>query len=88
MSRKGADQFQLGQIFKKFPNESVIAASLYYSQESFRSLCEDYSLALVTLASLKKMPDAPARTEVAEYQSIVSELESEIRSYLSKAALE
>ena len=86
MSSHESVRFHLDQIFKKFPNDSAAAASLYYSNETFRCLCEDYSLALITLASFEKMPDAATRKEVSEYQAIVSDLEDEIRTYLGKVA--
>ena len=85
MSNKGSVRVLLDQIFKKFPNDTAAAASLYCSNESFRNLCEDYSLAQITLASFEKMPDALHRSEVAEYRSIIFELEAEISNYLANA---
>jgi len=84
MTNEEAVKFHLGQIFKKFPNDSAVAASLYYSRESFRSLCEDYSLALITLSSMEKSSAKSAR--ISEYQSIISDLEAEIRIYLARCS--
>jgi hypothetical protein len=53
--------------------------------ETFLSVCEDYSLAAATLARLATSPQALKRAEIAEYRSLVSDLEHEIEEALNNA---
>jgi hypothetical protein len=44
----------------------------------FRALCEDYALATASLAGFEARRDASERPEIAEYRTVLAELEAEI----------
>ena len=55
---------------------------LFLKDHGFRSVCEDYALAVETLARFESLPDAEYRTEIPEYRRLIRELEMEILSFL------
>jgi hypothetical protein len=49
---------------------------------AFRDLCEDLDAAQASLARMAAVPGPVERPEVAEYRTIIAELEDEIRAYV------
>jgi hypothetical protein len=50
----------------------------------FAKLCEEYALALESLARFEARPDAAERAEVGEYRTVIAELEHEIARFLKE----
>jgi hypothetical protein len=70
----------------RFPAEATTLRRLALAQREFRELCEEYALALESLARFEARPDAAERSEVAEYRTVIAELEREIGRYVKAAA--
>ena len=65
----------------RFVDVAELIKSRSIADEVLRDLCEDYRLARETLTRMKK--EKPRRTaEVAEYTTLVAELENEIIRHL------
>jgi enoyl-[acyl-carrier protein] reductase I len=58
---------------------------LALSDRAFRSLCEDYALARASLTSFQARADARERPEIADYRTVIAELEGEIARALTVA---
>ena len=75
----------LAMIAAQFPGSENALHTLALSRPSFLDLCEEYQLAVSSLAALTARPDAAARPEVAEYWNIIAELKTEICGWLEEA---
>ncbi|MFG1245169.1 hypothetical protein [Xanthobacter flavus] len=75
----------LVRIAAHFPGSECALHELACSDPAFLDLCVEYQLALSSLAGFTARPDAAARPEVAEYRSIIAELETEIGGWLTAA---
>ena len=65
----------------RFVDVAELIKSRSIAEEVLRDLCDDYRLARETLTRMKK--EKPRRTvEVAEYTTLVAELENEIIQHL------
>jgi hypothetical protein len=64
-----------------FPGRTQEILRLSLSDTTFRDLCEDLADALTSLDRLAPLPGQVERPEVAEYRTIIAELEEEIRAY-------
>ena len=71
-------------VLSRFPQYVSVIRRLFLKSEGFRNICEDYTLAVETLARFESLPDAEYRTEVPEYRRVIRELELEILSDLQK----
>jgi hypothetical protein len=80
-----ASGIDLSQVLKRFPADVQLVGRLLMHDETFLSVFEDYSLAAATLARLVTSPQALKRAEIAEYRSLVSDLEREIEEALNNA---
>lgn len=69
-------------VFDRFPRFVPAIRRLFLKDHGFRSICEDYALAVESLARFEGLPDAEYRTEIPEYRSVIRELELEILSSL------
>jgi hypothetical protein len=65
----------------RFVDVADVIRSRAEVDEVLRDLCEDYRLAREILARMKKERPKPSN-KVAEYSSLVAELEDEIMTYL------
>ncbi len=67
----------LTDAMARFANVAEVIRQRSVTDEVLRDLCDDYRLARQTLTNLKKM--RPKKTaEIAEYKTLVTELEDEI----------
>jgi hypothetical protein len=66
-----------------FPGRTQEILKLSLSDTTFRDLCEDLSEAQASLNRLAPLPGHVERPEVAEYRTIIAELEDEIRAYVA-----
>ena len=85
MTDLGAARSDLAQVLGRFPQAAPLIRRLALADQSFRSLCEDYTLARDTLARFQAMPDAQQRPEIAEYLPVIAEIESEIIGFVQTA---
>lgn len=73
----------LALVGQLFPGRANDLARLAESNEAFRSLCEDYELAIGTLRQLE-MQSRPRNAErIIEYRRLVVELERELSDTLN-----
>jgi len=72
----------LPQLLERFPADAALIERLLARDDTFLSLCEDYCLAATTLARLVDSEQSGTRAEIAEYRSLVTDLEREIRATL------
>ncbi|MCU0854433.1 MAG: hypothetical protein MUF63_05870 [Rhodobacteraceae bacterium] len=56
---------------------------IYLSDPAFRDLCEDLVEAHQSFQRLKALPGTPERMELAEYSRLISELEQDVRAYVT-----
>lgn len=82
---EGAD-VELGHVLERFPDRAALVRQLVLVDATFASICEDYALASATLARLEALPPAEqAGTEIADYRTLVADLEREIAEALRNA---
>ena len=86
MSRSDAVHNGLALVLERFPEKAVVVRRLVLRDAGFRGICEDYALAREGLATFEARPDAAMRPEVADYQTVIAELEHEIAALVSGAA--
>ncbi|WP_353471785.1 hypothetical protein PVT71_10775 [Salipiger sp. H15] len=70
---------------ERFPDHAEAVRRLYLSDERFRAICEDLSLALSSLHHFERHPDAGRRPEIDDFREVLRELEAEMRSHLNAA---
>ena len=73
--------FQLDAIKEKFPDHAELIAKLYYRDDAFRALCEDYYTCIYYLTKFQK--EFSERIEsFQEFENAKVELEKELTKYL------
>ena len=81
MSRSDPAHAGLACVVERFPEKAALVRRLALRDEDFRGLCEEYALAKESLATFEARPDAAVRPEIAEYRTVIAELEREISAY-------
>lgn len=81
-----ASRLDLTHVLERFPERVALIERLASENDSFRGLCEDFALAISTLGRLSKLAE-PERnaTIIADYESVVAELERDIATALQHA---
>ena len=74
----------LRQVLDLFPKSSDLIHEHYRDDDEFRSMCRDYADALHAIKTWQQSDKAEAPKRVKEYQSLVSELQQDIRNWLKK----
>ena len=74
----------LAHVLERFPEAANPIRRLFLADRGFRSVCEDYALARDALARFQAMPNAQQRPEVADYQTVIADLESGNRRHHSQ----
>jgi hypothetical protein len=76
-----AENNELHEILKKFPQHAQRIEKLYHDNEDFRTLCQDY---FVCLKHLKKYRKKSGETQLAlnEYTTIYNDLENELSHFI------
>ena len=74
----------LRQVLDLFPKSSDLIHEHYSDDDEFRSMCRDYADALRAIKTWQQSDKAEAPKRVKEYQSLVSELQQDIRNWLKK----
>ncbi len=77
--------FDIAQVLERFPRDAALVARLLVENDGFRAVCEDYALARSTLVRLEQPKETREPPEVADYRSLVAELEKEIAEALRNA---
>jgi hypothetical protein len=85
MAEAGIARAGLSLAVARFPAEAARLRRLALAQRAFRELCEEYALALESLARFEARADAAERSEVEDYRTVIAELEREIDRYLNEA---
>jgi hypothetical protein len=86
MAEAGIARAGLSLAVARFPGEAATLCRLALAQRGFRELCEEYALARESLARFEARADAAERSEVAEYRTVIAELEREIDRYVKAAS--
>lgn len=86
MSDTDLAQGGLARIVARFPGWEGALRSLARTDPTFLDLCEEYELASKSLASFLARSDWGNRPEIAEYRSIIIELETVIGRLLRKVS--
>ncbi len=81
-----ASRIDLTQVLERFPTRAALIKRLSSENEAFRGICEDFALARSTLARLSTLAE-PERnaTVIADYESVVADLERDITAALQRA---
>ena len=72
----------LRQVLSLFPKSSDLIREHYRDDDEFRSMCRDYADALHAIQTWQQSAKAEAPNRVKEYQSLVSELQQDIKHWL------
>lgn len=72
------------RVIERFPESAEAIADLAGDSEAFRSICEDYDLGLATLRQFEAQ-FGDNRQRIAEYRTLLLDLEREIELALTKA---
>ena len=83
MARLTEASTRLGRVLAMFPGRTQDILQLSLSDPKFRDLCEDLDDAQASLARMAAFPGPVERPEVAEYRTIIAELEDEVRAYVA-----
>jgi hypothetical protein len=74
------------QVIDRFPGgRPTDVIRRFLESESFRALCEDYELATTTLQRLETVERTQVESRIAEYRSLIRDLEKEIAGELGIA---
>jgi hypothetical protein len=82
MTNADSPQAALARVAARFPDSALLIRRLFLTDEVFRNVCEDYVLAQDILLRFENRPDARQRPEIADYVSVIADLESEIAALL------
>jgi hypothetical protein len=65
-------------IFMRFPDRKKSAKKLFYENEEFKSICEDYRKCCAALRYWRQSSEESAPARKLEYAALLQELEEEI----------
>ena len=73
-------------VMERFPDYAGLARRLYLRSEHFRFSCEEFAMSLESLRHFEARKDAGERPEIAEYRSLLREIEDELLALLEAEA--
>lgn len=79
------EEVGLARAIARFPNAAAELRRLARDDGGFRDVCMEYALAQDSLARFEARPDAAERPEIADFRTVIAELESEIGRFLAEA---
>jgi hypothetical protein len=79
-----AARFDLKLIIARYPTAASAIRRLALADTNFRSICEDFLVALAALQRLRSLPDGENRPETHDYLAAVHGLDKEIRLALEE----
>jgi hypothetical protein len=74
---------RLGKVLAMFPLRKHDLLRLAIRDPVFHSLCEDLDDAHASLARFLLLSQTGERRELAEYRTVIAELEAEVRAYVA-----
>lgn len=80
MTRPEVSNDLLASVIARFPDHNARILRLALQDDEFQALCEEYNLARQSYGRL--MVAANRAGEVAEYRTLIAELEDEIRTII------
>jgi len=75
----------LRHVVDRYPARAALILRMATTDEEFRSLCEDYALAMNTLLRMEALDQKRIEHKIAEYRAIIDDLEREIGRALVEA---
>ena len=85
MSQSEAPRLQIERVLERFPEDAGVIRRLASESETFEGACEDYALACATLSQLRALEQEVGHPRLADYQSLVEELEAELSEMIARA---
>jgi hypothetical protein len=85
MSDSAASRLQIERVLERFPEDAGLIRRLAVESETFQGACEDYALACATLSQLRRLSQEGGHPRMADYQSLVEELEKELSEMIGRA---
>jgi hypothetical protein len=73
-------------VLERFPDSTAKIRRLFLADQSFRSACEDYLLAVESLKKMNSLPGPSKGMEIYDYTSLIEALECEILTYIASSA--
>jgi hypothetical protein len=77
----------IGRIRRLFPEWAEQIPRLLLCNDAFRTICEDYGIALEALRGLEIRNHPTDLEKIVEYRALIRDLEQEIRDALSRTRL-
>ncbi|QFY59362.1 hypothetical protein FZ934_02260 [Rhizobium grahamii] len=77
----------LGTAEKYFPDQTALVQRLFYTNEAFRSMCEDLKDAAQTLAHIEHLPEAVREERRQEYAGLVDALLTEMGEAIAQSKI-
>lgn len=77
----------LGCVVGRHPHHEGVISSLYRTDPTFRSLCEDYCECLQSLARWTSEAGEDAAVYQQDYRELLAELEADILRYLDRLSV-
>lgn len=71
----------LDLIMKKFPRQEKRIEQLFYENEDFKTLCQDYSACIESLKRFRKSLNE-SEGSMVEYERAIEDLEIELYSFI------
>jgi hypothetical protein len=89
MVNYGNRRFRMSDVLRivldALPDADELIHRLYANDDDFKLLCRDYADALEAIQIWRQSVNTEASKRVLEYQSLVGELQKDIRQYLEKS---
>lgn len=85
MSQPEASPLHIERVLERFPEDAGLIRRLAMESETFEGACEDYALACATLSQLLSAERNGRHPRLADYQSLVEELEAELSDMIERA---
>jgi hypothetical protein len=79
--------YAYASVVERFPEKGAVLRRIFESNQSFRSLCEEYEECLIALRYWRESSLTEAPDFRNEFSSLLSELEDEILEHLGRQVL-
>jgi hypothetical protein len=72
-------------VLNALPDADDLIPRLYAKDDDFKLLCRDYADALEAIQTWRQSDNTDASKRVIEYQSLIGDLQKDLRQYLEKS---
>ncbi len=79
----GTDMSHMARIRRLFPSHADEIQRLVFSNDAFRTLCEDYGMAIEALERLELRNHPLDLEKIIEYRTLIRELETDLQNELN-----